>query len=140
MDSRQDLVVTAIVRIVGNAIVARLVKAVKKQLVKNVRDQDVNHVRALIRKEVYMAVNGTIQKTTFTDTITTGSTIIKAAHLNELSAAITILQNLKTNVNNCDCDVCTSNCCQTCQTSKCQSCQSCETTTCQENCVSCSCH
>lgn len=87
-----------------------------------------------------MAVNGTIQKTTFTDTITAGSTIIKAVHMNELSAAIETLTNLKGNVNNCDCSVCTSNCCQTCQTSKCQSCQSCQTTTCQSNCSSCPCH
>ena len=47
-----------------------------------------------------MAVNSTISKTTFTDTITTGTTIIKAIHLNELNTAITTLQNLKTNVNN----------------------------------------
>lgn len=70
-----------------------------------------------------MAVNGTISKTTFTDTIAAGTTLIKAVHLNELNNAITTLNNLKRNVNNCDCDVCTSNCCQTCQSSKCQSCQ-----------------
>lgn len=70
-----------------------------------------------------MAVNSTISKTTFTDTITAGTTLVKAVHLNELNNAITTLNNLKSNVNNCDCDVCTSNCCQTCQSSKCQSCQ-----------------
>lgn len=78
-----------------------------------------------------MAVNGTISETTFTDTITAGSTIIKAVHLNELDAAITTLSGLKGNVNNCDCSVCTSNCCQTCQSSTCQSCQTS---------IGCSCH
>lgn len=68
-----------------------------------------------------MAINGPISNTTFTDIITTGSTIIKATHLNELSAAIVTLQNLKANVNNCDCAVCTDNCCQTCQSKTCQS-------------------
>lgn len=68
-----------------------------------------------------MAVNGTISKTTFTDTITAGSTLIKAAHLNELNDAITTLSSLKGNVNNCDCSVCTSNCCQSCQKTTCQS-------------------
>lgn len=68
-----------------------------------------------------MAVNGTISKTTFTDTITAGTTLIKAVHLNEINNAITTLNNLKGNVNNCDCSVCTSNCCQSCQKTTCQS-------------------
>lgn len=78
-----------------------------------------------------MAVNGTISKTTFTDTITAGTTLIKAIHLNELNNAITTLNSKKSNVNNCDCNVCTSNCCQTCQTQTCQS---------YSQCASCSCH
>lgn len=81
-----------------------------------------------------MAVNETINKTTFTDTITAGSTIIKAVHMNELNTAINTLFSLKGNVNNCDCAVCTSNCCQTCQTSTCQS-QSCQSSTCQSQCT-----
>ena len=68
-----------------------------------------------------MAVNETISKTTFTDTITAGTTLIKATHLNELNDAITKLNSLKENVNNCDCSVCTTNCCQSCQTTTCQS-------------------
>ena len=68
-----------------------------------------------------MAVNNTIETTTFTETIVDGSTIIKSIHLNEINDAITILQSLKTNVNNCDCAVCTDNCCQTCQSKTCQS-------------------
>lgn len=73
-----------------------------------------------------MAVNSTITNTSFTDTITAGETIIKAIHINELNDAIERLSNLKENVNNCDCDVCTSNCCQTCQTIS---------YTCQSNCT-----
>ena len=87
-----------------------------------------------------MAVNETINKTAFTDTIAAGSTIIKALHLNEINNAITTLSNLKKNVNNCDCNVCTSNCCQTCQSSDCQTCQSCQSTSCQSNCTCSSCH
>lgn len=68
-----------------------------------------------------MAVNSTITNTSFTDTITAGSTIIKNIHLNELNEAIDMLNNLKSNINNCDCSVCTSNCCQSCQTTTCQS-------------------
>lgn len=62
-----------------------------------------------------MATNGTLSDVAFTDTILAGSTLIKAIHLNELNDAINTLNTLKSNVNNCDCSVCTSNCCQTCQ-------------------------
>lgn len=89
-----------------------------------------------------MAINGVISNTIFTDTITANSTIIKADHLNELSAAIDVLNKLKANVNNCDCTVCTSNCCQKCQSlATCQTCQTCQKSQCSQckdgGCTSC---
>lgn len=80
-----------------------------------------------------MAVNGTINKTTFTDqtNIQNGTSIlIKAVHVNELRTAVNKLEGYAVNVNNCGCQACQNTC--TCQSDKCQSCQKCQDScTCQ---------
>lgn len=78
-----------------------------------------------------MAVNGTIAKTSFTDSSISSSLKVKSVHITELRTAITRLQGYAVNVDNCG------NCtyCQTCQTATCQgvTCQSksCQSLSCQ---------
>lgn len=65
---------------------------------------------------------------------------IKQVQFDQLNTAITRLEQLKGNVQNCDCapsNCCQSQVCQACQL--CQSCQGCQTTYCQSNCVCQSC-
>lgn len=72
-----------------------------------------------------MGVNGNITPTSFT----AFSNVIKKEDIQSLRVALTNLDNLKGNVQNCNCSP--SNCCQssTCETCQgtCQSCQGCET-------------
>jgi hypothetical protein len=77
-----------------------------------------------------MAKNGTINKTTFTDTSAltdTSELKVKAIHVTELQTALEQLTAYGTNVDNCG------NCtfCQTCQ--KCQTCQGCQSQKCQSS-------
>ena len=70
-----------------------------------------------------MAKNGTINKTTFTDTTAltdTSELKVKAIHVTELQTALEQLNAYGANVDNCG------NCtfCQSCQ--KCQTCQGCQ--------------
>lgn len=84
-----------------------------------------------------MAINGNICQTAFTNT---GRLPLKRS-ITELRAALANLNNLKGNVQNCNCspsNCCQSAKCQNCQTATCQSaaCQSCQSETCQK-CQSC---
>ena len=80
-----------------------------------------------------MAKNGTINKTTFTDSAAVTGTSelkVKAIHVTELQTALEKLNTYGANVDNCgNCVYCQS--CQGCQT--CQKCQSssCQSTSCQ---------
>ena len=80
-------------------------------------------------------LNGPISKSNFTDTINSTGTVIKKIHINELTTAISKLELIKGNVDNCG-NCAPSDCCQSCQSVTCQacqtaSCQSCQTTSCQ---------
>ena len=76
-----------------------------------------------------MAINGNIPLTNFTDQnkIQTkdDSLEVKAAHINDLRAAINKLQQYALKVNNCSIANCRQGCQNTClcQTDKCQACQ-----------------
>ena len=79
-----------------------------------------------------MAVNGNICQTAFADL----SRLPKKRSITELQAALANLNNLKGNVQNCNCNpanCCQSAKCQSCQTATCQTaqCQSCQGQACQ---------
>lgn len=87
-----------------------------------------------------MAVNGTIEKTVFTDAeqFSSGEMLaVKKIHITELQDAITALEGYAGNVDNCGytncCESCQDTCtCQSCQSDKCQTCESCQDScTCQ---------
>lgn len=78
-----------------------------------------------------MTINGSIPQTSFTET----TSPVKQRTITELRIALQNLDNLKGNVQNCNCDP--SNCCQSIKCQSCQSvapCQACQT--CQSQCYS----
>ena len=89
-----------------------------------------------------MALNGTINKTLFTDATSMSnnpnSTLSKAVHINEIRTALNKLETYATKLDNCG----YTNCCQSCQnscnqcTDKCQSCQN-SCSQCTDKCQSC---
>lgn len=86
------------------------------------------------KKGLHMA-NGPITPSTWTV-----DSKIKQVQYDELNTAIARLEQLKKNIQNCNCSP--SNCCQskTCQTCQdCQTCQECQTSVCQSDCTCQSC-
>ena len=84
--------------------------------------------------------NGTINQTNFTDYSdirATGSTKIKAVHINEMQDALAKLETYVKGVDNCG----YTNCCQSCQNAcTCQGCQGCQgCQSCQNSCTCQSC-
>ena len=75
-----------------------------------------------------MAINSTINPTQFDELERTP----KKIDIQKLKNGFAILDNLKANVNNCDCDP--SNCCQTSTCQSCQKCQGCQTQCTQSQC------
>jgi len=75
-------------------------------------------------------MNSTITPTSFTDPVLTPNvTKGRVEHINELRTAISNLQILAPNVQNCGfnaCQSCQTTPCQTCQSATCQTCQSCQ--------------
>lgn len=74
--------------------------------------------------------NGNICQTTFADT---SNSVVRTIHIQQLRNALSNLDNLKNNVQNCNCAP--SNCCQSAACQACQACQTCQgCQTCQSDC------
>lgn len=76
-----------------------------------------------------MATNGNICQTAFNDVSNNG---VRKIHIQELRNALNNLDNLKGNVQNCNCAP--SNCCQSATCQSCQACQSCQSGTACQSC------